>query len=149
LGKYARVFISPEAKLPEDLEQYKLSIPFERIHHALYYAHLLVSDAQTMTTEAAILGTPAIRCNSFVGPDDMGNFVELEQKYDMIYSFREADKARRKAMELIQQPNLKENWAKKRERLLADKIDVNKYMLEFIENYPESFRKYKRADQNI
>jgi len=44
---------------------------------------------------------------------------------------------------LIQQPDLKEQWAKKQERLLADKIDVTQFTVDFIENYPESFYRYK------
>ncbi len=143
LNKYARVFISPEGSLDKELEGYRLSIPYERIHHALYYAQLLVTDTQTMTTEAAILGTPAVRCNSFVGPDDMGNFIELEEKYGLIYSFRETDRAIQKAIELIQQPDLKEQWAEKRKKLLTDKIDVTQFMVDFIENYPDSFKEYK------
>lgn len=148
LGKYARVFISPEGPLPKELEAHRLEIAHDRIHHALFYAQLLVTDTQTMTTEAAILGTPAIRCNSFVGPNDMGNFIELENKYDLIYSFREPEQAIQKAVQLIRQPDLKEQWAVKRQRLLADKIDVTQFMVDFIENYPGSFRKYKEANRN-
>jgi len=36
--------------------------------------------------------------------------------------------------------------AKKRERLLADKIDVTQFMVDFIENYPESFYRYKDGE---
>ena len=144
LRKYARIFISAEGNLPADLERYKLPIPYHRIHHAYYYAHLLVSDTQTSSTEAAILGTPVVRCNDFVGPNDMSNFIELEQKYDLIYSFQSSAKAIEKALELIQQPNLKEQWIGKRQRLLADKIDVTQFVVEFIENYPQSFRKYRK-----
>jgi len=145
LERHARVFISAEGSLPEDLKSYNLSIPFHRIHHVLYYAQLLVSDTQTLTTEAAILGTPAIRCNSFAGPNDMGNFVELEQKYDLIYCFPEPDRAIEKALELVQKPDLKERWAEKREILLGDKIDVAGFMVWFIENYPESLEQYRRS----
>jgi predicted glycosyltransferase len=45
-----------------------------------------------MTTEAAVLGTPAIRCNSFVGKRDMGNFIELEKKYGLIFNFDSVEK---------------------------------------------------------
>lgn len=141
LEKYAKVFISSEGSLPEDLESYKLPTAFHRIHHVIYYAQLLIADTGTMVTEAAVLGTPSILCGSFVG--QFGNFMELEQKYDLIYCFQEPNKAIRKVLELIQQPNLKEQWAKKRERLLADKIDVTEFMVWFIENYPESFEEYK------
>jgi predicted glycosyltransferase len=144
LEKYARVFISPERVLPAELEKYVLPISSDRIHHALFYAQLLVTDTQTMTTEAAVLGTPAVRCNNFVGPNDMGNFVELEQKYDLIYSFPQSGQAIQKALELIQRPDLKAQWEQKRQKLLKDKIDVTRFMVDIIENYPASLEKYKK-----
>jgi len=147
IEKYVRVFITSESPLPSEFEKYRITTPPEKVHDLLYYATLLIGDTQTMTTEAALLGTPAIRCNSFVGPNDMGNFVELEREYDLIYSFREPDKAIKKALELIQQPDLKEQWAKKRQRLLSDKIDVTKFMVDFIENYPQSFYRYKEESR--
>lgn len=143
LSKYAHVFISPEGPLAKELEGYRLSIPYERIHHVLYYAQLLVTDTQTMATEAAVLGTPTIRCNSYVGQVRVGNFIELEQKYDLIYSIRDPKHAIRKAIELIQQPDVKEQWAKKRNNLLSDKINVTKFMIDFIENFPDSFKEYE------
>ena len=139
IGKYARVFITSEKPLPEEFEKYRITIPAHRIHDMLYYAQMLVGDTQTMTTEAGILGTPAIRCNSFVGENDMGNFIELEEKYDLIYSYRDPDKALNKALDLLKNDNLKREWQKKREKLLGEKIDVTKFMVEFIENYPRSF----------
>ena len=148
LEKYSRVFISPEGALPEELEKYRLVIPYNRIHHALHYAQLLVTDTQTMATEAAILGTPAVRSNSFVGPNDMSNFIELEQRYDLIYSLREPGQAIRKAMELIKKADLKEVWAQKRLRLLEEKIDLTRFMVDFIQNFPESLREYQETGLN-
>lgn len=143
LEKHAKVFIRSESELPDDLAGYNLPVSFERLHHALYYADLLVTDTQTMTTEAAVLGTPAIRCNNFVGPNDMANFTELEQKYGLIYNYREPDKALEKAVKLIQKTGLKEQWRHKREIILKDKIDITGFMVWFIENYPESYRNIK------
>lgn len=148
LEKYARVFITSESPLPEELEKYRIALSPEKIHDLLHYAVLLVGDTQTMTTEAGILGIPAIRCNSFVGPDDMGNFIELEKEYDLLYSFQESDGAICKALELLQQPDLKERWTKKRSRLLADKIDVTKFMIDFVENYPSSLLEYREIYKN-
>ncbi|MBN2186928.1 MAG: DUF354 domain-containing protein [Dehalococcoidia bacterium] len=146
LGKYARVFLSAEGRLPEDLESFKLPIPYHLIHHALYYAKLVICDTGTIATEAATLGTPSIYCSSAAG--QFGNFVELQQKYDLIYCFREPKRAIEKALELIQQPDLKEQWAKKRQRLLADRIDVTQFIVWLIENYPESFEEYRRSQAN-
>ena len=104
---------------------------------------MLICDTGTMAWEAGILGTPAIACGSFVG--QFGNFIELEQKYDLIYCFREPESATNKALELIKQLNPKQGWAKKRQRLLDDKIDVTKFLVWFIENYPQSLEKSREG----
>jgi predicted glycosyltransferase len=141
LGKYARVFVSAEGSLPQDLEGSKLLIPFHRIHHALYYAQLVVADTGTMVTEAAVLGTPGLYCGPWTGI--CGNFIELEQEYDLIYCFREPKETIQKALELLQQDDLKEKWTEKRNRLLQDKMDVTDFMVWFIENYPHSFEEFR------
>ncbi len=143
LSQYATVFVSSESLLPKELEKYRLPIPPQHIHHFLYYANLLVCDSQTMTTEAGVLGTPAIRSNSFVGSRDMGNFIELERKYGLIYNIHEPEKVIEKALELIEQSNIKKIWEKKRKQLLRDKIDLTSFMVWFVENYPESFEEFK------
>lgn len=143
LEKKARVLITSESKLEKELEPYRIKVPPARIHDLLYYAQALIGDSQTMTTEAAILGTPAIRCNSFVGKDDMSNFIELEKKYDLIYSFENIDDALQTSLEILGRKGLKNEWSRKRDRLLKDKIDVTAFMVWLIENYPESFKKIK------
>lgn len=148
IEKHAQVFITTESKLPGEFEKYRITIPPHKIHDLLYHALLFVGDGQTMTTEAGILGTPAIRCNSFVGKNDMGNFIELENKYGLIYSYRDSDKALNKALELLKTDNLKREWQIKREKLLNEKIDVTKFMVEFIEGYPQSFQELIQSQKN-
>jgi predicted glycosyltransferase len=118
------------------------------MHDVLYYAKMLVGDSQTMTTEAALLGTPAIRCNTFVGEHDMGNFIELEQKYGLIFNYDSPAKGIEKALELVGQPGLKAEWARKRERLVNDKIDVTAFMVWFVENFPQSFHEASHYSTN-
>lgn len=139
--KHSKVFISSELDLPEDLQKYAITIPKHKIHNVIYYAKMVVADTQTIITEAAVLGTPAVRYNTFAGENDMGNFVELEQKYHLIYSFNDSKKAINKVIELVKEPKLKKEWVQKRDHLLADKIDATKFMVSFIENYPESLSK--------
>jgi uncharacterized protein len=147
LSKYARVFISSELKMPDDFNKYLLKIPKSRIHDILYYAKLVVADTQTITTESAILGTPVIRFNSFVGKKDMGNFIELENKYHLIYSFNDPEKAIDKAVELAQESDLKNKWKERRDKLLVDKIDTTQFLASFIGNYPESLNKLRAAQK--
>lgn len=148
IERYARVFITSETPLPQEFNKYKIKVPPEKIHHLLYYARMFIGDGATMNTEAAILGTPSIRYSSLTGPKAVGNFVELEEKYGLLYSFCELDKVIEKAVELLAHQDLKGEWAKKRERLLADKIDATQFMVEFIENYPQSFYKCKEESKS-
>ncbi|MGZ4847872.1 MAG: hypothetical protein ACXV2D_00005, partial [Halobacteriota archaeon] len=91
-----------------------------------------------MATEAALLGTPTVRSNSFIGDRDMGNFVELEQRYGLVFNYREPYKATEKAVELVHEPDVKQRWKEKRERLLNETIDITAFMVWFIDQYPDS-----------
>ena len=48
--KYAKVFITSEGELSQDLEPYQIKIPPERMHDVLYYATLFVGESGTMST---------------------------------------------------------------------------------------------------
>lgn len=135
LESFARVFISSDAVLEPGLEKYAIGIPAHRIHDAEYYAQLLVTDAGTMLTEAAILGTPGVHCSGYVARRCLGNLIELEEKYGLIFNYSDPNQAITKAVELIKQPDIKQQWQEKRKALLADKIDVLKFMVEMIESF--------------
>jgi len=136
LEKYGEVFITSEAKLEKELNKYKLRISPEKIHDLLHYATLYVGEGATMATEAGILGTPSIYISSLAGT--MGNFEELENRYGLVYSFRNPDIALEKALQILKDEKVKTKWQNKRKKLLDEKIDVTKFMTEFIENYPEN-----------
>jgi predicted glycosyltransferase len=86
-----------------------------------------------MATEAAILGTPTIRCNSFVGERDMGNFIELEHEYGLIFNLKTFITCINKTVELLNQSDIKKNWEKKKLRLLNEKIDLSTFFINEIE----------------
>jgi predicted glycosyltransferase len=132
LDGYGTVYVSSEAPLPPELEPYRLSVPPERVHDLLAFADLYVGDSQTMATEAAVLGTPAIRSNDFVGADDMGNFRELERRYGLVRSIADEERALRQATEFARSPPA-DTWRRRRDRLLAETIDVASFVVETIE----------------
>lgn len=133
LEKYGRVLITSEGELDDVLEEYRIKAPPDKLHDLLYYASLYVGDGATTAAESAILGTPSIYVSSLVGT--MGNFIELEEKYGLLFSYIDSDKALSKAVELMQKPNLKDEWKKKRDQLLKDKIDVTAFMVDFVSKY--------------
>ena len=87
------------------------------------------------------MGIPVVRCNSFLGHDNVGNFVELEKKYGLIFNYKNPNLALNKAIQLIKTPNIRSLWQAKRKRLLQDKIDVTSFMISFVENYRSSVLK--------
>ncbi len=138
LQKHGRVFITTERNIDEEFRPYRLKVMPHKIHSLMYYATMLIGDSQTMTSEAAILGTPAIKCNSFAGRLSVPN--EIEQQYNLCYSFlpEQEEEFFAKIDELLSMPNLKAEWQRRREKMLADKIDYAQFLTWFIENYPDS-----------
>lgn len=133
LSTRGKVFITMEGDLPAHLQPYKLPIPPHLIHHALSFASMLICDSQTMTLEAAVLGTPAIRYNTFVGLCSV--IEEIEQQYELAFGFRPGQENEffAKIEELISDPQTASHWSSKRERLLRDKVDLNKWMLDLFD----------------
>jgi predicted glycosyltransferase len=89
-----------------------------RLHDALAGADLLVADTQTMVTEAALLGTPAIRSNSFVGDDDMGNFLELERR-NLVENLASFEAVLDRAVEFAADPSVAERWRRRRDEYVS------------------------------
>ena len=133
-----KVFITTERDIDNEFKPYQLKVSPEKAHSLMYYATMLVGDSQTMTSEAAVLGTPAIRCNTFVGR--IHYLEEEEHKYNLTYGFRpeQSEAMFQKIEELLSMPNLKEEWQVRRQKMLSEKIDYAQFLSWFIENYPES-----------
>ena len=138
-----KVYISAERELPDQFKKYKLRISPEKILHVLFYADLFIGDSQTMTSEAALLGTPAFRCNDFVGK--IGVMDEKETKYGLSFNYLPKDFASMyaKLARVISEDNFKKKFKEKRRKMLSDKIDLSKFMTWLFENYPNSILEYQ------
>lgn len=135
LATEATVLISDEGgKMDFDsLPAEPYSLPPALIHDALADAELLVADTQTMVTEAALLGTPAVRSNSFVGADDMGNFLELANA-GLIFNEVAFDDVVDRSVELLRMDGIRAQWRRKRDEYLADKVDLTQLLLDVAAN---------------
>ena len=130
LSKYGKVFISTETSLPTGLKKYELKLPPDKIHHILYYASLFFGESGTMATESAILGTPTVRVSTLA--KHLGNFVELKEKYDLLYYFDDGESGLKKCLELLSRNRLKKSWREKANSMRDQKIDINKYLFDQI-----------------
>ena len=133
LSAKGNVFITSERALEPQFEKYRIQISPLDIHHALYFADMYIGDSQTMTAEAAVLGTPAIRFNDFVG--ELSYLEELEHTFDLTYGIKtnKPEELLEKVKQLLQKPNMKQDWQKKREKMLSERIDFADFMTKLIE----------------
>jgi predicted glycosyltransferase len=135
--KFGRVFISSEEPLPEDLTDYELNVPVEKIHDVLYYASLCYGESATMSAESAMLGTPAV----FLDEKGRGYTHDMEKEYGLVFNYsmskEDQESSIAKGIELLKNPD-HQHWQKKQEELLGDHIDVTAFMSWLIEQYPES-----------
>lgn len=129
LADRGSVYITTEGPLPDRFERHRLPVPPELMHDLLAGAALYAGDSQTMATEAAVLGTPAVRSNSFAGGTDMSNFVDLETRYGLLYSRGDERAAVGLVERLADDPETGATWAERRDRLLADTVDVTTYVV--------------------
>ena len=108
LEKHGTVFITSEGALIKELEKYRISIPPEKIHDLLYYATAYIGEGATMASEAAVLGVPSIYVNSL----QLGYVSEESEKYGLVHIFSDPKndqiQALKKALELLEEKNLKE-----------------------------------------
>lgn len=134
--KIGKVFVSSELELPTHLKEYQINVPFDQIHHVLYFAQLVLTEGATMATESAILRTPSI----YLNPLNAGTINSLANDYNLIIKANSGNKYQ-KAMQAIDtfehakdSSIFKENHAK----LIADNQDMTTFYMNRINHYLES-----------
>ncbi len=138
LEKHGDIYISAEGKLDPQFEHFKIKINPSDMHHFLAFASIYMGDSQSMAIEAAMLGTPSIRFNDFVGKISV--LEELEHKYELTTGIKSSDPEGlyKKIDSILALPDIKEEFQAKRRKMLSDKIDLTAFMVWFVENYPQS-----------
>lgn len=132
LADHGQVVLSAEGDLPPDLSLYRVEIDPADIHQVLYFADLYVGDAETMATEAAILGTPAIRTNTIVDDEDGIVCRTLEAEYRLLRSYADENRAIRAVEDTLEHGLDRVDWQQRRDRLVAEQPDVTGRLVETI-----------------
>lgn len=138
LKPWGKVYITSEKQIPQEFREYELKINPTDIHHYIYYSDLLIGDSQSMVHEAAILGTPSIRCNDFAGK--IGVLEELEKTYKLTlgYTPDQQDQLLSAINELVETEGIKEIYRERSKKMISEMIDVNEFVYWYLCNYPES-----------
>ncbi len=138
LKEKGKIIISSEKPIPNEFKNLEFRGKKEDIHHYLYYADLFIGDSQSMAVESAMLGTPNIRFNDFVGKISV--LEEIENKYNLSIGINSdhPNKLIETVKILSTESELVNDFKKRKKKLIDDKIDVTAFYVWFLENYPES-----------
>ena len=131
LKPHGRVIITSERAVEPEFEPYRLPVPPDEIHSLMAYSSLFLGDSQTMTSEAAVLGVPALKCNTFAGRLSVPNM--LERRFNLCYAYLPAqfgEMYRHVEQLLARDPaELKNEWQAKRQQMLSAMIDPTEFYL--------------------
>lgn len=146
LKPHGRIYITSERELEPQFEPYRIKINTLDMHHVMAFSTLYIGDSQTMAAEAAVLGVPFVRFNDFVGR--IGYLNELENVYHLGFGIKASEAGAAERMyevveKILATPNLKEEWQRRRQKMLSEKIDYAQFLTWFIEDYPESQKMMK------
>jgi predicted glycosyltransferase len=132
------VKIISEKKIYGHLKKNIIKINPNNIHKLLIKCRLLISDSQSMTMEAAMLGIPSIRISDFVRK--IGVLEELEYKYHLTYGIKtnETEKIFKILNYLFSYDDLNYEFSRRRNQMLKDKINVSEFFSWLIDQFPKS-----------
>jgi len=134
LEQAGRVIITSESPLPGDLEPYRLPISPTKIHDILAFGSLYIGEGATMASEAAMLGVPCI----YVNPLSTGYLREQEHRYGLLHQIVHEEEAVDTAVKLVSDRGARNRLKSRRDRMMADKLDVTAWLVDFVERYPDS-----------
>jgi uncharacterized protein len=137
-SKYGEVFISCEYELPPDLLHLHIeknpNIEFGDMQKIERYATLFYGESGAMASESAMLGVPSF----YVSHKKLGFTEELEDEYQLILNYTSKARGLKKAIELLKDDGVREEWQIKKAKMLSEKINYTDFLVWFVENYPDS-----------
>lgn len=130
LATAGTVLLSSEATLPEDLRSYAYGGQPGLLHHVMAFCRGFVGESATMASECAVLGVPAV----YAARTGRGYTDEQEHRYGLVRNIRTLTvEALDAAIDWLLSRDPTEN-RHAREQLLAETIDVSRYVADCIES---------------
>ncbi|MHB9286498.1 hypothetical protein ACKVMT_05605 [Halobacteriales archaeon Cl-PHB] len=130
LSTYGTVHVVGDGDIDPELTTSRISAENPALHHVLAFADLYVGNSPKRVTEAALLGTPAVR----VSPrpkQESARLDELDTR-GLIDRFDREAAAIRRVRELVPNPAARSVWRQRRDTLVASKVDVAGYAADAI-----------------
>lgn len=129
LEEKGRVLLSSEY-YDKNFEEYYIKLHPAKIHTLMNHSTMYIGEGATMATEAAVLGKPSFFISPLSG--QLGYLDELERSYGLLFSFKTMAESLNKIKDVLESDFTKE-WNEKKNRMLKEKIDVTKFMIDLFE----------------
>ena len=133
LSSRGRVLITSERELPDEFKKYVFPLAPDKLHDVLAFASMYIGDSQTMAAEAAVLGVPSLRCNTFVRK--ISYLEELEKRFGLTIGFlpEQADQL----LETVQVwlddiEGIKQNLQLKRKKMLEKCVNLTEWQWQML-----------------
>jgi predicted glycosyltransferase len=130
--KLGKVFISCEGEFPEELSEFKLDIPSEKLHDALFYASLYIGEGGTTASECAMIGTPSIYINSL----PLMGYLQDAAKFDLLFHLVDLSQIIGKMKDVFSTG--KGYYESQTNKMVDSKINPTEMLVWLVNNYPES-----------
>ena len=133
LGERGKVLISSEQSLPDAFAGYLYQGDPAALHHVMAFCRGMIGESATMASECAALGVPGV----YAALTGRGYTNEQERLYGLVRNERALDCDNLRAAVDWLLGYDRETARAARERLLADTIDVARFVVGYIESYPD------------
>ena len=134
ISKYAKVRITTEGEMHEDLQPYAMSsIKPSNMHHVLANAALFIGEGATMASECAVLGTPCIYVNTL-----SAGTIEEQEGHNLLVRLLDMDAIIKKAENILQNNSSKKEQMIRCTKYLENKINVTEFINWMITHFPAS-----------
>lgn len=130
-----KIKILSEKPLPAVLERNALQIEPHTLHDYLRQVKLYIGEGASLASECALMGIPAIYVNS-----RSAGVIEAQAAAGLLFHFTNNDVIIQKAQELLSDTNTAAIHKARANHFLQDKINLSRFLVWFIQNYPESKR---------
>lgn len=139
LQTQGKVIISSESQLPPELDKFRFRGGPTQIHHVMAFCRAFIGESATMASECSVLGVPSI----YVAKTGRGYTNEQESRYGLVKNIPTLSLAQiEKDLEIIINAPIS-RWYEARQQLLADTIDVSRFVVKCITTYPEPLTHYQ------
>lgn len=131
----SKVKILSEKPLPTHLQHLALDIQASQLLAWLKNVKLYIGEGATLASECALMGVPSIYVNS-----RYAGVIKEHAKAGLLYHFKNTEGVLEKAKEILNNSEAQDKHRLNAERYLKTKINLSRFLVWFIENYPESIK---------